>query len=190
MMARRSEVDWIAIGLTLLAEQGHARLTVADLCVRSGLTKGSLYHHYPDMGAFRAALLAAWRERNTERLILEAERQASVAEKTRVLDHLAQALDPALERAVRNWAAHEALARETVQQVDRQRIDYLAGLCREEGIAAAEARDHATLTYAVYLGLQQLFGADEQATLRRLAPKVEFVLPDRTGGEASPGRRP
>lgn len=177
-MARRAEVDWIAVGLDLLAEYGHTRLTVVDLCVRCGLTKGSLYHHYPDMGAFRAALLGAWRERNTERLIIEAERGTSTEEKTRVLDRLAQALDLRLERAMRNWAAHETLAREFVQAVDRQRIDYLARLCCEEGGSAAEARDLATLTYAMYLGLQQLFGADEQAALRRLMPKVEFVLPE------------
>lgn len=189
MMARRSEVDWIAVGLGQLAEHGHTRLTVADLCARSGLTKGSLYHHYPDMSAFRAALLVAWRERNTERLIREAECQASVEEKTRVLDQLAQALDPALERAVRNWAAHEALAREAVQQVDRLRIDYLAALCREEGASVTEARDHATLTYAVYLGLHQLFGTDEQAILRRLAPKVEFVMPAAVRGGPARGRR-
>lgn len=176
-MARRTDADWIAVGLDLLAEHGHTRLTVADLCARCGLTKGSLYHHYPDMGAFRAALLGAWRERNTERLITQAERETSTEEKTRVLDRLAQALDLRLERAVRNWAAHDNAAREVVQAVDRQRIDYLVRLCREEGGSAADARDLAALTYAMYLGLQQLFGADEQAALRRLMPKVEFVLP-------------
>ncbi|WP_257387800.1 TetR/AcrR family transcriptional regulator [Tahibacter caeni] len=176
-MARRSEVDWIAAGLELLAESGHARLTVADLCARTGRTKGSLYHHYPDMGAFRAALLAAWRERHTEQLIAAAERETRTGDKARVLDALAQALDLRLERAVRNWAAHENRARDAVQAVDRQRIDYLASLCREDGLAAAEARDRATLTYALYLGLQQLLGADEQATLRRLSTKVEFALP-------------
>lgn len=187
MMARRTDVDWIAIGLELLAEHGHTRLTVADLCARSGLTKGSLYHHYADMAAFRAALLAAWRERNTERLIAEAERESTIEDKTRVLDRLAQALDQRLERAVRNWAAHEVQARAMVQTVDRQRIDYLIALCREEGSTPAQARDLATLTYAVYLGLQQLFGEDEQAALRRLAPKVEFVLPHTPrGGKARP----
>lgn len=176
-MARHSDVDWIAAGLELLAGSGHARLTVADLCARTGRTKGSLYHHYPDMAAFRAGLLAAWRERHTEQLIAAAERESRAGDKARVLDALAQALDLRLERAVRNWAAHERQAREAVQAVDRLRIDYLAGLCRDDGLAAAEARDRATLTYALYLGLQQLFGADEQAALRRLSSEVEFVLP-------------
>lgn len=188
-MARRAEADWIAVGLDLLAEHGHTRLTVADLCARCGLTKGSLYHHYPDMGAFRAALLGAWRELNTERLIIEAERGSSTQEKSLVLDRLALALDLRLERAVRNWAAHETLAREFVQTVDRQRIDYLAHLCREEGSSAAEARDFATLTYAMYLGLQQLFGADEQAALRRLMPKVGFVLPEGLRAAATRAKR-
>lgn len=175
-MARKSDVDWIAIGLDLLAEQGHTRLTVADLCARSGRTKGSLYHHYADMTVFRAALLDAWRERNTERLIAETEREVRIEDKTRVLDRLAMALDLRLERAVRNWAAHETQARDIVQAVDRQRIDYLVELCREEGNPPALSRDLSTLTYAAYLGLQQLFGADEQATLRRLVPKIEFAL--------------
>ncbi|HSX62265.1 MAG TPA: TetR/AcrR family transcriptional regulator [Tahibacter sp.] len=176
-MPRRTDVDWIAVGLGLLVEHGHARLTVADLCARSGRTKGSLYHHYPDMAAFRAALLNTWRERHTVRLIEEAEREANVDGKVRVLDALAHGLDLPLERAIRNWAAHGAQAREVVQAVDRERIAYLMRLCREEGCSAAEARDQATLTYALFLGLQQLFGEDEQAVLRRLSLQVEFVLP-------------
>jgi AcrR family transcriptional regulator len=179
-MARRSDVDWIAAGLELLAESGHVRLTVADLCAHTGRTKGSLYHHYPDMAAFRAELLAAWRERHTGQLIAAAERENRTGDKARVLDALAQALDLRLERAVRNWAAHEQQAREAVQAVDRLRIDYLAGLCRDDGLTAADARDRATLTYALYLGLQQLFGADEQAALRRLSSRLEFVLPPAT----------
>ncbi|HWU52313.1 MAG TPA: TetR family transcriptional regulator, partial [Tahibacter sp.] len=80
-MARRSDVDWIATGLALLAESGHTRLTVADLCARTGLTKGSLYHHYADMGAYRAALLAAWQERHTQQLIAAAERETRNGDK-------------------------------------------------------------------------------------------------------------
>lgn len=185
-MPRRAEVDWIAVGLEQLAQYGHTRLTVADLCQRSGLTKGSLYHHYPDMGALRAALLQAWRERNTERLIAEAEDAGSAQQKSRVLDRLALALDPRLERAMRNWAAHETQAGDVVQAVDRQRIDYLTRLCREDGDAAAAARERATLTYALYLGLQQLFGQDELATLRRLAGRVDFVLAEAPPAPRSP----
>lgn len=186
MMARRTDVDWIAVGLDLLIEHGHARLTVADLCARAGRTKGSLYHHYADMAGFRNALLVAWRERHTLRLIDEAEREGSTDGKVRVLDALAHGLDMRLERAVRNWASHEAQAREAVQAVDRERIAYLARLCREEGCTAAEARDQAALTYALFLGLQQLFGEDEQAILRRLSLQVEFVLPRPSGAK---GRR-
>jgi AcrR family transcriptional regulator len=187
-MARRTEVDWIAVGLELLVEHGHARLTVADLCARSGRTKGSLYHQYPDMSAFRTALLGVWRERHTVQLIAEAEREASVDGKIRVLDALALGLDLRLERAVRNWAAHDTLARDAVQAVDRERIAYLVQLCRDDGVPAAEARDQATLTYALFLGLQQLLGEDEQAVLRRLVTQVEFVLP--RPAAAAKGRRP
>lgn len=185
-MARRAETDWIAIGLDVLAQHGHARLTVADLCARAGRTKGSLYHHYPDMGAFRAALLRTWRERHTLELIAATEREARIDDKIRVLDALAHGLDLRLERAVRNWAAHEEQARDTVLAVDRECIDYLARLCREDGRGAAAAREQATLSYALYLGLQQIFGADEQATVRRLAAGVEFVAsaPRRAAGSA------
>lgn len=176
-MARRTATDWIAVGLDVLAEHGHTRLTVADLCTRAGRTKGSLYHHYPDMGAFRAALLRTWRERHTVELIAATERETRIDDKIRVLDALAHGLDLRLERAVRNWAAHEEQARDTVLAVDRERIDYLARLCGEEGRAAAEAREQATLSYALYLGLQQIFGANEQATVRRLAAGVQFIVP-------------
>jgi AcrR family transcriptional regulator len=182
-VARTTDIDWIAIGMRLLRERGHAGLTVTDLCAAARMTKGSLYHHYPSLAAYKEALLAAWREQHTRSVIERSERAPNVAEKTRILDRLALALDSELERAFRDWAAHEAIARRAVHEVDRERIDYMAQLCVEQGEPDRDhARELATVTYALYLGLQQMTGAREHATLLRLVPRLQFVLPRGTDG--------
>lgn len=44
----------------LLAEHGSAGVTVAALCDRVGVTKGSFYHHFADMPEFVAAFALRW----------------------------------------------------------------------------------------------------------------------------------
>ncbi|HEY3604810.1 MAG TPA: TetR/AcrR family transcriptional regulator [Sporichthyaceae bacterium] len=47
----------------LLGERGPAGLTVAALCARVGVSKGSFYHHFADMSDFLAAFAQRWRLR-------------------------------------------------------------------------------------------------------------------------------
>ena len=55
-----SRSAYFDVALELLAEGGHDGLTIAALCARLGVTKGSFYHHFRDLCAFTDALLAYW----------------------------------------------------------------------------------------------------------------------------------
>jgi AcrR family transcriptional regulator len=44
----------------LISEGGPGALTVAALCERAGVSKGSFYHHFEDLGAFVDDFAAAW----------------------------------------------------------------------------------------------------------------------------------
>ena len=52
--------DYFEAGLDLLAEGGVQAQTIANLCERLGITKGSFYHHFSSLGDFRAQLLGYW----------------------------------------------------------------------------------------------------------------------------------
>jgi AcrR family transcriptional regulator len=45
----------IAVGRELFASQGYAGVALTEVCDRAGVTRGALYHHFPDKdGLFRA----------------------------------------------------------------------------------------------------------------------------------------
>ncbi|MCX0274198.1 TetR/AcrR family transcriptional regulator [Nocardia zapadnayensis] len=52
--------DWLQAGYTVLAEEGFRALKLDEICRRLGVTKGSFYHHFSDITAFKDALVAAW----------------------------------------------------------------------------------------------------------------------------------
>ena len=56
----RTRDHFLEAGLDLLAEGGVSAVTIAALCDRLGVTKGSFYHRFDDVAAFHAALLSSW----------------------------------------------------------------------------------------------------------------------------------
>ncbi|HWC73082.1 MAG TPA: helix-turn-helix domain-containing protein [Gemmatimonadales bacterium] len=46
----------VAAGLQLFAEQGFERVTLDEVALAAGFTKGAIYRHFPSKGAFLLAL--------------------------------------------------------------------------------------------------------------------------------------
>ncbi|GAA3097037.1 TetR/AcrR family transcriptional regulator [Streptosporangium carneum] len=170
-----TEQDWLDEGLAILAVQGVPALTIELLCERLGLTKGSFYHHFRGMPAYRAALLEHFERRFTTEFI-EAVESAAPAPATvrleRLLDLVAGSGDsPALEVAVRAWAQQDDLARAVQERVDRRRIDYLSALWEQRG--GQEPRNMALLLYLVLIGAGHLVPA---LTVKELREVYDLAL--------------
>lgn len=56
----RDRESYFLAAWALLAEYGSTGVTVAALCERVGVTKGSFYHHFADMSGFVAAFAKRW----------------------------------------------------------------------------------------------------------------------------------
>ena len=54
--------DWLDQGLKTLAANGAGALKAESLAKAMGVSRGSFYWHFPDIAAFRTAILAHWRE--------------------------------------------------------------------------------------------------------------------------------
>jgi AcrR family transcriptional regulator len=46
----------LALARAMFAEQGHAGVALQELCERAGVTRGALYHHFPNKDALFAAV--------------------------------------------------------------------------------------------------------------------------------------
>jgi AcrR family transcriptional regulator len=117
MADQLSAQDWIDLGLKTLAKSGFTTLKAEPLAKAMGVSRGSFYWHFADIGPFHAAVLERWREVATEQIIagVEAARARNKGEDPlAVLLRLTFGSKHALEKAVRSWAANDARARAAV----------------------------------------------------------------------------
>ena len=152
MSDRLAAGDWVKAGLKALAADGAGALK-ADLLAKSlGISRGSFYWHFADIGAFHAAVLARWRENATEAVIQDLEGVVPRGDRLRSLLSRAFTADAGLEIAVRAWAVSNAQARATLAAVDKRRLADLEGILAAAGVGSAAAFARARILYWAYLG--------------------------------------
>src|SRR5881398_3281782 len=116
MKDQLSARDWLDRGLKTLARNGFTALKAEPLAKAMGVSRGSFYWHFADVGAFHAALLKHWHEVAAEQIIAGLEAAAKDSSRNgnpiSLLLRGAFGNKPALEKAVRSWAAIDPKARE------------------------------------------------------------------------------
>lgn len=150
MTEQLSADDWIKQGLKALGKSGFTALKADPLAKAMGVSRGSFYWHFADLGAFHAAVLKRWREIAAEQIIADVEAAGDEPLQALLQRSFAARLD--LERAVRNWAAFDAAAQGAVRAIDRRRLDYIDGLLEQRGLAPANAQARAQILYWTFLG--------------------------------------
>lgn len=169
--------DWLRIGLRQLAKIGPTGIQLENICAAAGKTRGSFYHHFRDHDRFCRTLVEYWRFENTDRIIAQVNKSDTAKAKRQALNRLAAALDPAVEIAMRNFAAVNAHAKTAVALVDRRRIDYLATLNRQEfGMAKADALELAEIEYAAFIGYLLLFPDSSEARFRKIGKRLDRMI--------------
>src|SRR5437764_2798517 len=120
MADQLSTQDWLDHGLKALATRGFSALKAEPLAKEMGVSRGSFYWHFADIGAFHAAILKRWREVAAEAIIANVEAAAGGDEPLAVLLRRVFSERLALERAVRSWATSDGEARYAVMAIDRR----------------------------------------------------------------------
>lgn len=177
MSNQLSAQDWLDRGLKTLAENGVTALKAEPLAKAMGVSRGSFYWHFADIGAFRTAILAYWREVAAERVIAGLEAAAPAENPLLLLLRRTFSSRLSLEKAVRSWATFDAEAKSAVQAIDRRRMDYIAGRLRAAGCAADIAQARAQILYWAFVGYalsdKPLSKAKQEAVYAEL---VRFAL--------------
>jgi len=172
MADQLSAKDWLDLGLKTLARHGFTALKAEPLAKAMGVSRGSFYWHFADIGAYHAAILKHWRDVAAEQVIANLE--ASSKDDNPLLLLLRQAFGAklALEKAVRTWATVDPAARAAVQAIDRRRLDYVESLLRTSGLSHGIARARAQILYWAFVGFalsdRPLPRARQQAVLEEL----------------------
>src|SRR5262245_44993217 len=154
MADQLSAQDWVDLGLRTLARSGFTALKAEPLARAMGVSRGSFYWHFADIGAFHAAILIRWREVATEQIIaaVETAKNNKGDDPLAVLLKLTFGSKLVLEKAVRSWAANDTRARAAVIAVDRRRLDYIENLLKQAGLAEDVARARAQILFWTFFG--------------------------------------
>ncbi|MDE5457487.1 TetR family transcriptional regulator [Bradyrhizobium sp. CSA112] len=167
-----SAKDWLDQGLRTLVSRGFIALKAEPLAKAMGVSRGSFYWHFADIGAFHAAILARWHEVAAEQIIANVEAASKDENPLAVLLRRVFSERLALEQAVRTWASVDPRARAAVRAIDRRRLTYVEGLLAQAGLPPELARARAQILYWAFLGFalsdQPLPKARQQAVLDEL----------------------
>ena len=104
MADQLSAKDWIDQGIMALIKSGFTALKAEPLAKAMGVSRGSFYWHFKDIGAYHAAILKHWRDVATEQVIADLEVVSKDRDALALLLRRAFSSTPALENAVRTWA--------------------------------------------------------------------------------------
>ena len=174
--SRNTRLDWLTFALEVLVEKGPEHLKVASLCELKKVSKGSFYHHFANRAAFIDALMAHWYESRTLHFIEQANRQVSPLARLQALDTIIAANEIEAEMHIRAWALKEPSIASHLEKIDSQRQGYLAEAYIELGLNQASAQDLAMMTYANFLGLQQLHPRPSMAQVVRVTSLASKAL--------------
>jgi len=153
---------WIDTAHAILAKDGHGGLTIENLTVQTGKTRGSFYHHFGSHDAFISRLLDDWRQSNTERIAELIAKDHEPERRRTLLNREAGRLDAEVETAIRRWAGSNRTVAEVCRAVDERRLEVLAmelvALAESRGVqvTARQAEVLAFIDYAIFLGAQML----------------------------------
>jgi AcrR family transcriptional regulator len=153
-MKQLSKKDWLSAGFDILETDGFTKVTIENLCGALGVTKGSFYHHFENIGAYTVALMDFWLEENTLKVIQDVERSES-GKDTAMLEMVA-ILRHKLELHIRAWGFSNPYVREVVAKADELRLAYLTELMLRMGRDYQTSREQAMLNIAIMIGIQHI----------------------------------
>ena len=186
-MSTLTRDHYLAAGLDLLAEGGVGAVTIAALCERLGVTKGSFYHHFDDVSGYHEALLARW-ETGTYEAIETARAVTDSHQRLSVLKELGVAAHHEAESAIRAWGRSYEPAASALRRVDAAREGNLVESFRAIGIPLTRARHLARIGLATLIGTQSLERPVDRKRLLAVFDEYQEWLESATGGRSA-GRR-
>lgn len=167
--APRNALDrqaWIDAATTTLAEYGVAGVRVEALAKTLGVTKGSFYWHFRDRQALLEAVLDNWKQGRIGDIVKQT--RCEPGHEREQLDHVMAVYSASrnrkgirIELAIRDWARHDARARQIIDAVDAVRLECASALFVAAGHTVDEAACRSLLLYAYVFGLGMMDGERE-----------------------------
>lgn len=181
-MSRLTRDRWVEEGLLALQANGPAALAADRMAKRLGVSRGSFYWHFASAVDFEAAVLAAWEDRWTNRIIAAVQNAAGTPrDRLLALIEKTGGQDASLYASAKGMTRDHSELRGVMERIDTRRLAFVAGMLVEGGIPPDIAAHRARIVYSWAMG-QMLVSGDEPVPAETAAALVEF------GFEGAPER--
>ena len=174
-MDLRTKDDYLDAGMELLAEGGVGAITIARMCTKLRVTKGSFYHHFIGVEDFRSQLLEHWASERKEQVRAAATAVSDPAERLLVLLDFGVTLHHEAEAAIRAWAHSDPVALQVREQVDASRERTIAQAYREVGVPTEQADFFGRLAVIVLIGAQHRAESTDRDALRDVFARMHAI---------------
>jgi len=173
--------DWVDAATAILVDENVRGIRLDVLCKKLGVTKGSFYWHFAGRPALLKAILEQWHSRMTTNVISRLGADGGKPmDRLRSLIALPRATrSPAfgrIEQSIRDWSRRDKQAFKAVEEVDRIRLDYIADLFTQQGIAPDVAARRAYFAYALLMGDSVLRSTVQPDNLDEMLDEVMEIL--------------
>lgn len=146
---------YFSAAFAILGTRGPEALTIAALCKRLRVTKGSFYHHFTGMPDFVDALLRDWEE-GFQKMLDETAGISDPVRRLEVTAHHTMVIPHETEAALRAWGFSDSTVGAAVRRVDRAREQtYTASL-------AMVIDDPARCQLLAHMGVSLLIGLQQR----------------------------
>ncbi len=174
--------EWVEAAIDELAVRGIRGLAVEPLARRLRISKGSFYWHFKNLNDLVSVVLKTWRsqafEQVTERLGQIPEPRLRLASLIHIAWNNRRHLLAEAALVTAAQAGHRQISR-ALEQVTRQRLDYLRELYEALGFSSAEAQRWALTAYSAFVGTLLLLKTgvlSSEKAVRAHAKHLEKVL--------------
>ena len=161
----------------MLREEGPAGLAADRMARRLGVSRGSFYWHFANALDFEAAILGAWEERWTSRVIAAVEEEAaSPRSRLRSLILKTGGEDASVYASAKRMAKQHPDLQAILNQVDERRVAFVRRILLDAGLSEPRATIKARIVYAWAIG-QMLTSTSGEGVPDELADCLtEFAL--------------
>lgn len=147
--------DWTDAGLKALEDNGYPAVRADRLAAALGVSRGSFYWHFADVGAFEAALIARWREIVLEALDPPMAPGETARDRFATIMRRSLLTGRRLEMQFRAWGAVNPSVRAALDRVDANREAHFVRLLSDTARAEERVLAVSRIAYWTYLGRMQ-----------------------------------
>lgn len=172
MTERLTKERWLEEGLAVFRSEGLAGLAAERMAKRLGVSRGSFYWHFSNMLEFEGAVLGAWEEQWTTRIVTASE-AGDHTPRERLYNLIKQTggRDAQIYASAKKLANGNAALTELMDRVDGRRIELVASILRSGGVEDDVSIVRARIIYAWAIGHMII---SSEGT--KVAPEVAEVL--------------